>query len=46
MVQQLASDERVQVTDGGVLAFEIEADLKVSGRRHFAVLFDVQLYEE
>jgi hypothetical protein len=31
VVQQLASDERVQVTDGGVLAFESELVLDFAG---------------
>ena len=34
MVQQLASDEGLQVAHGGVLALETEAELDVSCRRN------------
>ena len=40
MVQQLASDERVQVTDGGVLAFESEGLLEGASGGEVDVAFD------
>jgi len=42
VVQQLASDERVQVTDDGVLAFESEGLLKGAGGWEAVVKFKVE----